>query len=62
MKNEQQRLYLALSLSLVPPGIIPKEKCQTNDADEFRFPLFKNTQINGVSVHLKWCTTCQFYR
>ncbi|XP_003745614.1 probable palmitoyltransferase ZDHHC8 [Galendromus occidentalis] len=57
--------FLVINFALTTftnPGIIPKEKCQANDADEFRFPLFKNTQINGVSVHLKWCTTCQFYR
>lgn len=58
-------LFVIINFTLATftnPGIIPKEKCQQADNDDFRFPLYKNTQINGVSVRLKWCTTCQFYR
>ncbi|XP_034048583.1 probable palmitoyltransferase ZDHHC8 isoform X2 [Thalassophryne amazonica] len=41
-------------------------RIQTNEdedkEDEFRAPLYKNVDVKGVQVRMKWCASCHFYR
>ncbi|KAK2819168.1 hypothetical protein Q5P01_024729 [Channa striata] len=43
-------------------GVLPMANDDEDKDDEFRAPLYKNVDVKGVQVRMKWCASCHFYR
>uniref|UniRef100_H3CUH1 Palmitoyltransferase n=1 Tax=Tetraodon nigroviridis TaxID=99883 RepID=H3CUH1_TETNG len=43
-------------------GVLPVANDDEDKDDEFRAPLYKNVDVKGIQVRMKWCSSCHFYR
>uniref|UniRef100_A0A672LGN9 Palmitoyltransferase n=1 Tax=Sinocyclocheilus grahami TaxID=75366 RepID=A0A672LGN9_SINGR len=43
-------------------GVFPRANEDEDKDEDFRAPLYRNVEVRGVQVRMKWCASCHFYR
>ncbi|XP_076876707.1 palmitoyltransferase ZDHHC8B [Brachyhypopomus gauderio] len=43
-------------------GVLPRAADDEDKEDDLCAPLYKNVDVRGVQVRMKWCPSCHFYR
>ncbi|XP_028836228.1 probable palmitoyltransferase ZDHHC8 [Denticeps clupeoides] len=48
--------------TFMDPGVLPRASEDEDKENDFRGPLYRNVEVRGVQVRMKWCASCHFYR